>query len=81
MMRGTDEASGPLFSYIDLERRIPARHPLRTIRQIVNGALASLDCKFDRLYADFGPLDRASRVNPGQPYLDHALGRPRVAVD
>ena len=41
-MRGTDEASGSLFSYVDLEARIPARHPLRKIRQVVNDALASL---------------------------------------
>ena len=41
-MRGTDEASGSLFSYVDLEARIPARHPLRKIRQVVNEALASL---------------------------------------
>jgi hypothetical protein len=34
-MRGTDEASGSLFSYVDLEGRIPVRHPLRTIRQVV----------------------------------------------
>ena len=39
-MRGTDEASGSLFSYVDLEERIPARHPLRLIRRIVNDALA-----------------------------------------
>jgi hypothetical protein len=31
-MRGTDEASGSLFSYVDLEERIPAWHPLRNIR-------------------------------------------------
>ena len=37
-MRGTDEASGSLFSYVDLEDRSPARHPLRKIRQIVNRA-------------------------------------------
>lgn len=43
MMCGTDEASGSLFSYVDLEERIPARHPLRKIRQVVNDALASLD--------------------------------------
>ena len=42
-MRGTDETSGSLFSYVDLEARIPARHPLRKIRQVVNEALASLD--------------------------------------
>lgn len=53
-MRGTDEASGALFSYVDLEARVPAGHPLRKIRQIVNDALASLDADFDALYTDFG---------------------------
>ena len=53
-MRGTDEASGSLFSYVDLEERIPAGHPLRKIRQIVNDALASLDAEFEALYTDFG---------------------------
>ena len=53
-MRGTDEASGALFSYVDLEARIPARHPLRKIRQVVNDALASLDAEFEALYTDFG---------------------------
>ena len=54
VMRGTDEASGSLFSYVDLEARIPARHPLRKIRQVVNEALASLDGDFEALYTDFG---------------------------
>ena len=53
-MRGRDEASGSLFSYVDLEERIPARHPLRKIRQIVNDALASLDAELDRLYSAEG---------------------------
>jgi transposase len=53
-MRGTDETSGSLFSYVDLEERIPARHPLRKIRQVVNEALASLDGEFEALYTDFG---------------------------
>lgn len=53
-MRGTDETSGSLFSYVDLEDRIPARHPLRKIRQVVNDALISLDGEFAALYADFG---------------------------
>jgi transposase len=53
-MRGADEASGSLFSYVDLEARIPARHSLRTIRQAVNDALASLDAEFEALYTDFG---------------------------
>lgn len=54
MMRGTDEAAGSLFSYVDLEERVPTRHPLRLIRRIVNDALASLDAEFDALYTDFG---------------------------
>lgn len=53
-MRGTDKASGSLFSYVDLEARVPARHPLRKIRQVVNDALASLDAEFAALYTDFG---------------------------
>lgn len=53
-MRGTDEASGSLFSYIDLEERIPAHHPLRKIRQVVNDALSSMSTDFDAVYVDFG---------------------------
>ncbi|ULB09631.1 IS5-like element ISRhsp7 family transposase [Cereibacter azotoformans] len=53
-MRGTDETSGSLFSYVDLEERIPARHPLRKIRRVVNDALVSMDAEFARLYAADG---------------------------
>ena len=53
-MRGTDEATGSLFSYVDLEERIPVHHPLRKVRRIVNDALTSLDAEFDRLYAAEG---------------------------
>jgi transposase len=53
-MRGSDQQSGDLFSYVDIEARVPARHPLRAIRTIVNEGLASLDAEFDKLYADTG---------------------------
>lgn len=53
-MHGTDEATRSLFSYVDLEERVPSRHPLRTIREVVNSALASLDAEFNRLYAAAG---------------------------
>ena len=53
-MRGTDEVTGSLFSYVNLEERIPARHPLRAVREIVNEALASLDAELDRLYSAEG---------------------------
>jgi len=67
MMRGTDETSRSLFSYVDLEERIPARHPLRKIRQVVNDALAGLDADFEALYIDFGrpsiPPERLIRAS------------------
>ncbi len=50
-MRGEDRSSGILFSYVDLESRVPARHPLRLIRGIVNDVLASLSGEFEKLYA------------------------------
>jgi transposase len=53
-MRGSDERSGELFSYVDLEDRVPAGHPLRLIRRIVNEVLVALDGEFTKLYADSG---------------------------
>ena len=53
-MRGTDEASGALFSSIDLEERVPPGIPCRKIRQIVNDVLASLDSEFEELYGKDG---------------------------
>ena len=47
-----DERSGDLFSYVDLEERVPANHPLRLIRRIVNEVLVALDGEFAKIYAD-----------------------------
>lgn len=53
-MRGSDERTGSLFSYVDLEVRVRGDHPLRAIRGIVNAALSDLSRAFDELYTDFG---------------------------
>jgi hypothetical protein len=53
-MRGEDARSGSLFSYVDLEARVGKDHPLRTIRGVVNEALASLSSEFSALYALMG---------------------------
>lgn len=53
-MRGSDERTGSLFSYVDLESRVRGDHPLRTIRAIANAALNDLSQAFDELYTDFG---------------------------
>lgn len=53
-MRGSDRTSGSLFSYVDLEARVPAKHPLRLIKAIVDDVLGSLDGDFERLYEGTG---------------------------
>jgi len=53
-MRGGDERSGSLFSYVDLEARVGRTHPLRTIRLIVNEALSALAGEFSALYSPIG---------------------------
>lgn len=53
-MRGEDRSSGSLFSYVDVEARVPARHPLRLIREIVNEVLEGLSSEFEGLYSSTG---------------------------
>ncbi len=48
-MRGRDQRCGELFSYVDIEARIRAGHPLRTIKVLVGEALSG---DFEALYAD-----------------------------
>jgi transposase len=53
-MRGSDGRAGELFAYVDLERRVPADHPLRVIRAVVNAALGELSGALGKLYARLG---------------------------
>ncbi len=53
-MRGKDRRSEVLFSYLSLETRIPADHPLRAIREIADEALQKLSPAFSKLYAREG---------------------------
>jgi len=53
-MRGTDQRSGSLFSYIDIEARVPKEHPLRRVRELTNEALLKLDKRFEDLYSKEG---------------------------
>lgn len=53
-MRGTDERSGKLFSYVDLEQRVPGSHPLRAIRRLVNEALADIGPELAAVYSRIG---------------------------
>jgi transposase len=66
-MRGEDRTSGGLFSYVDVEARIPAKHPLRAMRRLTNAALAELDPRFSALYEGIGrpsiPPERLLRAS------------------
>ena len=53
-MRGADEQPGSMFSYVSLEERVPADHPLRAIRRITDRALEHLSPRFGTLYIHFG---------------------------
>ena len=43
-----------MFSYVSPEERVPADHPLRAIRPMVDRALKGLSRPFNQLYADWG---------------------------
>ena len=58
-MRGADEQTGALFSYLSPEAMVPKDHPLRAIRPLVNAALARLSPDFARLYAPTGRVSIA----------------------
>jgi len=53
-MRGPDERQAILFSYRSIEDRIPADHPLRAMRRLVDPLLVQLSPRFQRLYAAIG---------------------------
>ena len=53
-MRGPDAQQAAMFSYVGLEERIPADHPLRAIRAMADRALRALSPLFSKLYAPSG---------------------------
>ena len=53
-MRGKDRQNGQLFCYVTPDSLIPPDHPLRTIRGLVNQALARMEPTFASIYAKDG---------------------------
>ena len=53
-MRGPDAQQAAMFSYVSLEERIPADHPLRAIRAMTDRALLAMSPLFSALYAPRG---------------------------
>lgn len=54
-MRGNDDQpQSGMFSYVSLEERVPADHPLRAIRKLADQVLQEMSAEFDGLYAAVG---------------------------
>src|SRR5205807_10004661 len=54
-MRGDDrDEVGAMWSYVPMEQRIPAEHPLRVMRPMVDGVLRELSPRFGELYSRVG---------------------------
>jgi transposase len=53
-MRGNDTQQGAMFSYVSPEDRVPADHPLRPIRGMIDVVLKNLSRSFSRMYSDTG---------------------------
>src|ERR1700719_1546912 len=53
-MRGDDDLQEGMFSYISPEKRVPADHPLRPIRKMVDEILKEMSPRFAKLYSDVG---------------------------
>jgi transposase len=66
-MRGDDVQQGGMFSYVSLESRVPADHPLRGIKALLDEALKGMSRDFERVYAREGrpsiPPERLVRAS------------------
>ena len=79
-MRGDDREPAHLFSYVSAESRVPADHPLRGVRLLVDGLLQQMSPDFDRLYARVGrpsiPPERLLRAQLLQLFYTIRSERP-----
>ena len=53
-MRGAESQQAQFFSFVGLEQRVPADHPLRAFKALVEPVLRELSPAFDAMYADSG---------------------------
>lgn len=53
-MSGTQSFQGAMFTYLSLVERVPAKHPLRKLRAVLDALLASMSSEFDAAYSKAG---------------------------
>ncbi len=82
-MRGREQRCGELFSYVDIEARIRADHPLRTIKVLVGEALDALSGDSEALICRYGgtAVDPAGTSAPGDTVAGILFGTIWAAAD
>lgn len=53
-MRGSDDQTSHMFSYLSPEQRVRADHPLRAMRRMTDDVFATLSPRFAKMYSDIG---------------------------
>jgi hypothetical protein len=53
-MRGPDDQTSHMFSYLSPEQRVRADHPLRAVRRVTDEVLTTLSPRFAKMYSDIG---------------------------
>ena len=76
-MRSADITQENLFSTVYLDEFVPANHPLRAIRQLIDEAMGRINWLFDTAYSELGresvPLERLIRAQLLQAFLAFAV--------
>ena len=81
-MRGDDQKQEAMFSYISPEKRVPADHPLRGIRKMVDEILKEMSPKFCAVVLRGGAaIDRAGATVPVAAVADLLFGAQRANAD
>ena len=63
-MRGEIPHQASIFSYVDLEARIPKQHPIRKIQRVVDKALAEIKPELDEMHSTVGrPIHSSETTN------------------
>jgi hypothetical protein len=81
-MRGSDQNQDDAFSYVSLEERVPADHPLPKIRALVDQVLKEMSPQFGKLYSEAGrPFDPAGAAAASIAIAGLLFGAERAVAD
>ena len=53
-MRGYDRPQSTMLTLVNPEQRVPAKHPIRLIKQLAEVALKELSPLFEQMYSEVG---------------------------